>query len=214
MDFIVTLLQNFWLSLQSGQLSEQGVWIYLVLVVIVAVEGPIATLLGAAAASAGYLQLNGVFAAAFVGNLTADLSWYTLGYLGKIEWILRLGKRFGLNPKLLEHVQQGLADHATKLLIVAKLTAAFTIPMLIAAGLSRLPLKRWLPGYMVAEAIWTGGLVAVGFYATEAITQVEHGIQGLSIIAGLVFIIVGILFLRRKLRNRELDRLLEPKNRA
>ena len=214
MEFIATLFQNFWLSLQSGQLSELGIWTYVLLAVVVAVEGPIATLLGAAAASAGYLRLNIVFIAAFVGNLTADLSWYLLGYLGKVEWVMRFGKHFGLSSKLIEQIQHGLENHASKLLIIAKLTAAFTIPMLIAAGLSKLPLKRWLLGYMVAEAVWTGGLVLIGFYATEAITQVEHGIQSLSIIAGILFVFVGILFIRRKLRDQELGNLFDPKNRS
>jgi membrane protein DedA with SNARE-associated domain len=202
MEVIDKLLQTFWLDLQNGQLSHLGIWVYVLLAVVVAVEGPIATLLGAAVASAGYLRVNSVFISAFVGNLTADLSWYLLGYLGKIEWVMRFGKRFGLTSQFMERTQQELETNAPKLLIIAKLTAAFTIPMLIASGLARLPLKRWLPGYTLAEVVWTGCLVLIGFYATEAISRFEYGLRGLSIAAGVLFVIAGILFVRRTLRSR------------
>ena len=62
---------------------------------LVVVEGPFATLLGAAAASAGWMRPGLVLIAAAVGNLTADSLWYTLGYAGKLEWVLRFGRRLG-----------------------------------------------------------------------------------------------------------------------
>lgn len=211
MEVIDELLQAFWLNLQNGQLSHLGIWVYVLLAVVVAVEGPIATLLAAAAASAGYLRVNTVVVSAFVGNLIADLCWYLLGYVGKIDWMMRFGKRFGLTSQYMERTRQELENNAPKLLIIAKLTAAFTIPMLITAGLARLPLKRWLPGYAIAEVIWTGCLILIGFYATEAISRFEYGLRGLSIVAGLLFLIAGILFVRRTLRSRASRNMLQPR---
>jgi membrane protein DedA with SNARE-associated domain len=84
---LLDLVHSFWLT------SEGGVWIinpsimhYIVLAILVAVEGPLMTLLGAAASSAGFMQPGWVFIAAAAGNLSADLIWFSVGYLGKIEW--------------------------------------------------------------------------------------------------------------------------------
>ena len=201
MEAFVRLLQNFWLSLQSGQLSHLGMWNYLLLALIVAIEGPIATLLGAVAASTGYFKPNLVFLAACIGNLSADFAWYLVGYAGKVEWALRFGHRFGLRQEHLDQLEKGMKDHAPKLLVVAKLTAAFTIPTLIAAGLAKAPIKRWLPLYLLAEAVWTGSLVLIGYHTTIAITRVEHGVQNLVIASGACFVVFSILLMRRVLQN-------------
>ena len=94
------LLQSFVLAMKSGHLPELGYWTYLVLAFLVAIEGPVATLLGAAAASAGLMRPWLVFFCAAAGNLTADSLWYSLGYAGKLEWALRFGRRLGLRQSL------------------------------------------------------------------------------------------------------------------
>ena len=167
------LLQDLVSRLRSGQLPELGYWTYIILGLLVLVEGPIATLLGAAAASAGLMRPWGVFLAAAVGNLTADTLWYSLGYLGKTKWILQFGRRFGVRDSLIKHLEQHMIAHATRVLFLAKLTLSFVIPSLIAAGLLRIPWRRWFPALIVAETLWTGSLVLIGFYTTEAIKRVE-----------------------------------------
>ena len=143
-DWLI-LLHDLALTIKSGQLPQLGYWTYIILALLVAVEGPIATLLGAAAASAGLMRPMPVFFAAAAGNLTADSLWYTLGYLGKTEWILHFGTRLGLRKSLIDHLKQNMLTHATKVLFLAKLTVSFVIPSLIAAGLLRIPWRRWFP---------------------------------------------------------------------
>src|SRR5574340_896441 len=101
-DKLALLLNSLVTTIKSGQLPQLGFWTYVLLAVLVAIEGPIATLLGAAAASAGLMRPVPVFLAAAAGNLTADSLWYTLGYLGKAEWILHFGRRLGLRESLID----------------------------------------------------------------------------------------------------------------
>ncbi len=100
MHELMMLLHDLIVTIKGGQLPQLGFWTYIILALLVAVEGPIATLLGAAAASAGLMRPMPVFLAAAAGNLTADSLWYTLGYLGKTEWILHFGRRLGLRESL------------------------------------------------------------------------------------------------------------------
>jgi len=172
------------------------------LVFLVAVEGPIATLLGAAAASAGLMRLVWVFIAASTGNLIADTLWYTLGYIGKIEIILRIGQKLGLSRELLERLQKGMREHTTRILFIAKLTVSFVIPSLIAAGLVKAPWRRWFPAIFAGELIWTGSLILLGFYATEAIKRVEKGVEYLALGGGMIFVIFLIFMGRRLLKKK------------
>ena len=202
MNSFFLLLQSFVLAMKSGHLPELGYWTYLVLAFLVAIEGPVATLLGAAAASAGLMRPWLVFFCAAAGNLTADSLWYSLGYAGKLEWAMRFGRRLGLRPEILDRLEQGMHEHAAKILFIAKLTVSFMIPSLIAAGLVKVPWRRWFPALFAGEMIWTGSLMLVGYFATEAIKRVQQGVEYLILGLSLVFIVFIIWIGRRVLRKR------------
>jgi len=199
---IRALILDFWASFQTSQIPHLGVWNYVLLALLVAVEGPIATLVGAAAASAGVMNPLLVFVAAATGNLTADTLWYSLGYVGKTDWLLRRGHWLGVRERHVRRLERGMHSHARKILVVAKLTLSFTIPALVAAGMARVPWRRWFCAVFAAECIWTGGLVVAGFYLTESIKRLEQGLQYLAIAGVIIFVVgVSIGLIRRNLRQ-------------
>jgi len=187
-------LKEIWIT---GQIVEWGYWSYFMLAVLVAFEGPFATLLGAAAASAGVMRPSLVFFAASCGNLAADTLWYFMGYLGKVEWLFGIGKRLGVNQDQLASLQHNMRKHAVKLLFFAKLSMSLMIPSLVAAGLLRISWKRWFPAVFGGEVIWTGALVLIGFYATEAIKQVEQGLE-IFVLAGTIAFFVFLIIMSRR----------------
>ncbi len=154
------------------------------------------TLLGAAAASAGLMKPPLVFLAATIGNLTADSLWYSIGYLGKAEWFSHF-QRFGVKPSLIERLKQGMTNHVTKVLLIAKFTLSFMIPTLITAGLMRIPWRRWFPTLIIADTLWTGLLVFIGYYSIESIKQVEQGIERIVLVASILLVATLILLSRR-----------------
>ncbi len=196
-------INNLFNLLKTGQLPEWGAWSYLALALLVAVEGPIATLLGAAAASAGMMRPSLVFAVAAAGNLSADTLWYGLGYLGKAEWLFKIGQRMGISPARLERMENAIHAHTAKILFMAKLSVSLVIPALIAAGLVKAPLKKWFPAVFGAEMIWTGALVLIGFYTTEALKRVERGLEYIILLASALFVIFLFWLVRRTLGKAE-----------
>jgi len=176
-----------------GQTTPWAGWAYILLAILVAVEGPVTTLAGAVAASTGYLNPIIVFAAAAIGNLLADTLWYSLGYLGKIEWLLRYGGKLGIKETTLARLQTDVHDHIRKILFIAKLTLGFVVPTLIAAGLARVPMKRWFGVLFAAECLWTGTLVLIGYYFGYMIQRIETNLRWVSL-GGTVLIIALILF--------------------
>lgn len=184
--------------------QHMGLWAYLLLALLVMVEGPVVTLAGAVAASAGYMEPVGVFISAAMGNMVADLLWYTLGYLGKMEWLHRYGGWFGFREEYVQRFNRDIQAHAAKLLFIAKLTLGFTIPTLVATGLSRVPLRRWFYVLIVGETIWTGSLVALGFFFGKYVQQLERGVEVISLIGALIFVVFLIFYIshvRRRSSN-------------
>lgn len=84
--------------------QDLGLWAYLLMAILVMVEGPIVTLAGAVAASSGFMRPELVFVSAAAGNLIADTLWYTLGYLGKMEWLHRYGSWFGVREEFIHRL--------------------------------------------------------------------------------------------------------------
>ncbi len=205
MNAWINLWQEFILLFKNGQIPEWGYWSYLALALLVAVEGPIATLLGAAAASAGAMRPQLVFLAATAGNLTADTLWYAIGYMGKIEWLYHLGERTGINRNRIEHMQFIINKHAIKVLFFAKLSMSLMIPSLIAAGLVKARWRSWFPAVFGGEIIWTGGLVLIGYYSTEAIKRVEQGLEYFILGASILFILFIVWISRRILRESDAE---------
>jgi membrane protein DedA with SNARE-associated domain len=198
-----TVLNSLYLI--PGQTSGWGGWAYIFIALLVAVEGPITTLAGAVAASAGYLNPVLVFVAAGIGNLTADTLWYSLGYLGKIEWLTRYGGWFGIKESSLARLQQDIQTHIRKFLFVAKLTLGLVVPALIAAGLARVPFKRWFGVLFAAECIWTGGLVLAGYYFGYMIQRIETNLRWVSVGGGVIFIAIVIYYLSHHQPKLEQD---------
>jgi len=201
MTYTQNLLQDLLRLLQNNPIL-QGDWKYLALALLVAVEGPIATLLGAAAAASGLMRADLVFIAASLGNLSADTTWYFLGYSGKKEWLLRVGHRFGLTAHLLDYLQEKIQLHAPKLLLIAKLTNGLIIPSLITAGLARVPWKRWFPPVAAGEMVWTGSLVLIGYFATQTIQQLQKDIHIFVLVASAVLLISILLIFIRVLQQK------------
>jgi membrane protein DedA with SNARE-associated domain len=199
---LTAFFQQLSAYLKSGQIPQLGYWSYFLLAIAVAVEGPITTLLGAAAASAGFMRPGLVFLSAAIGNLTADSLWYTLGYVGKIEWVLRFGRRLGVRPDILEKLEHGMRKHTIRILFIAKLTISFVIPSLIAAGLVKAPWRKWFPAIFGGEMIWTGFLVLIGYYTTEAIKRWRNGFEYLALFSAIAFVVIVLVVGRRMLRKQ------------
>lgn len=203
MDIAAALLQHLSVVLQVGKVAEFDAWTYFVLAFLVLVEGPIAVLAASAAASAGLMRPGLVFLSAAVGNLTADSLWWLLGYAGKPEWIHSIGRRLRIRESQIEQLKHSMVKHATQVMFLSKITLSFSIPSLIAAGLLRIPWKRWFPWFVLAEILWTGSLVLIGFYTTQAIAHVAEGMEIVLLIASVLFISMLVLWGRRLLKRLE-----------
>jgi len=206
MESLLDLMRHFWLDLQHGQLPELGPWNYLLLGLLIVWQGPVATLLGGAAASAGLLRPGYVFLAGVFGNLTADILWYTLGRRGNLERVLEW-QPLKKHAKYYLAIKSALTEHSAKILLMAKLSFGLVVPTLVAAGMTRLKWRTWFPVVFLGETIWTGTLVLLGYYAIEAIKQVEQELQVVLALVTLTLLGLLLWFLPRYLRAEDRNQL-------
>ncbi len=193
------------LHLFSDSIQPLGSLAYILFALLVAIEGPLTTLAGALAASAGYLNPILVFVFASLGNLTADTLWYSIGYMGKTEWLVKYGSWLGIKEAFITRLQKDIHAHIHKILFIAKLTLGLVIPTLIAAGLARVPFKRWFGVLFTAECIWTGSLVVVGYYFGYMIQRIETNLRWISLAGAVIAIVLVVIYLLRHRPDLESD---------
>jgi membrane protein DedA with SNARE-associated domain len=162
---------------------------YFLLFIITVVEGPIATLAGGALSFSGLLQPIPVYFCVILGNLSADMGWFTLGRLGKVNWLLSLGSKLGIDPRVTDQLTIGIQSYAPRLLFLSKFTVGFPIPTLIATGIGKVPIRRWIGWLVLGELIKSAGLVSAGYFFSRTIERTQGTVQT------MLWVITGILFL-------------------
>lgn len=197
MDF-GAFFHEFWNALQTGQLPDLGFWSYVILMVLVFIEGPAATLVAATMAASGLLRADLVFFFSMLANFLADVFWYSLGYFGgdrrillRIGWVRR--RWFTIR-----RLQRGLHGRAAKIYLLTKLSMGLmTIPLLVASGLARVPWYRLALVSLVVEPIWNALLVLAGLRLGEYVAQMERGLQTIAIVGTVVVLFVLLILYRR-----------------
>jgi membrane protein DedA with SNARE-associated domain len=208
-DDIFGFINQFWLALQLGQTPTENIWVYLILVIMVMIEGPVSILLAAGASSIGLLNPLFVFIAATLGDLIADGLWYALGYYGKIDWVLHRRGWFGVEAGKLDILKRVIERHFVKITLFAKITNGLIVPVLIATGVARVGWKRWFPLLLVLNLLNSLIMVLLGYYLASSLIKIQEGFRYAGIAFSVVFLLVGSIYLRHYLSRTDVMEKLE-----
>jgi|GEM_PF-245559 len=159
-------------------------------------EGPITLLAAGAGIATGKLLPLPAYLAVVTGNLTADLGWYSLGRFGKTEWIQRITVKFGIDPAGIQRLGQEVKKYAPRLVLLSKLTVGFPIPTLIAVGLQRVALRRWLALLMAGELIKSAVFIMLGFLYAQGIQQTYGVVQIVLWVFSAVLIVAAVIYFK------------------
>lgn len=199
---MLELIREMWLAVTTGgDPAHIHYWSYLLLAVLVAVEGPVVTVLAATLAGAGVLDPWLVIGSATLGNVTADSIWYSLGRLGhfdrladRVPWLRRF------QPQIAQ-LEEDVQTNGLKFLFLAKLVIwPATIPTLIAAGMARVAWHKLLAVIVSAEVVWTGSLVVLGNLLGTNLSQFQAWMQWIAI-GGMVVMVSMLPFLLGRLHS-------------
>lgn len=189
------------MNLEFASDSSLGILPYCILGLLTMVEGPLATLMGGAAATSGFLLPVPAFFSIVLGNLTADFGWYLLGRSSRMEWLAHFGSKVGIQSTRFEHLKKMVQTHAARLLFLAKLTVGFPIPTIVATGLSRVPIRRWVAPLVAGELIKSAILVSVGYAFAFSIQQASLGVQIALWTITVLVVIAAVIWYKRSHRS-------------
>ncbi len=167
------------------------------------IPGEIAVILGGVAAGTGSVPLWAMIVAAVGGAVIGDSIGYRVGD--------RLGPTLLARPRMarftskLEYASNIVSERGWWALVVARFAAVLRAVVPFAAGLAKMPYRRFLLGNAIGGVIWGTAFTLVGFVAGAQYPRVERWFRagGLAIVV-LLGLLSGIVWATRWVqRNRD-----------
>lgn len=151
---------------QTGQLifsflQHYGYWVMLPLMII---EGPVATIIAAMLASLGAFNIFVVLLFSILGDIIGDVILFGLGYRYGMGFVRRVGKYIGITEKLVERMEKYFADHGGKTIFAVKSTTGLCWATFVAAGIVKMDFNKFVKYSIMGGIIWSGFLVAMGYF--------------------------------------------------
>lgn len=161
---------------------------------IMIIEGPIITIVMSFFASFGYFNPFAIFVLSVLSDAVSDSFFYVLGYFGGEPLISRFGKYFKLTPQVLVKVEKFFERHGGKTVFFAKVTTGLVAPVIITAGFIKMNLRKFYYFDFLGGIIWSGGLVALGYYFGR---QFKGDFRNIALVfrsTGIIFFCLLLLF--------------------
>jgi len=172
---------------------------YVFLVPAALVWGLLVCMLVGVAVRVGTLELIPAYAAVMLGELIGDAIWYWIGYRWGERFAHRFGKYVGVDASHVATAKHLFEKYDQRILLASKLTTGFglAIPILFTAGMSRMSFWRYLWANIIGQFLWSGGLIAVGYFFGDWYLRVNGVFEKATVIAlGILLVLVGAGFTR------------------
>jgi membrane-associated protein len=152
----------------------------------------------------GYLDFATAYLCLMLGELIGDALWYGIGYQWGENFVKRFGKYVGITHDNVEMAKKFFRVYDQRILFSSKLTTGFgfAIPILFTAGLSRVSFRRYMMANISGQFIWTGGLIAIGYFFGNLYVSVNNVFEKVSTISLFVIVIACLFGFARYLWSR------------
>lgn len=141
-----------------------------------------------------------ILLAAVVGDLLS----YSIARRGGAPVLDRLGPRVGLTTERIEPLEQRFDRWGGLLVVVTRcLLTGLALPTNLVAGAGKYPVRRFLAYAVLGEAIWTAGLMALGWwYGSNWVALLDYVEDASTAMLALAVSAVLGLILVRLLRSK------------
>ncbi|HEV3244789.1 MAG TPA: DedA family protein [Candidatus Paceibacterota bacterium] len=139
----------------------------------------------------GYLELFLAYACIMLGELIGDVIWYVVGYYRGETFARRFGKYIGITDANITKAKELFRKYDQRILFSSKLTTGFgfAIPILFTAGMSRMSFWRYMRANISGQFIWSGALIAVGYFFGDLYLRVDTVFERVSTISAFVIVL-------------------------
>ncbi|MFA5062153.1 MAG: bifunctional DedA family/phosphatase PAP2 family protein [Patescibacteria group bacterium] len=190
-----------------SQLGHWGYWIIFLSALLetiplvgVFLPGYTVVIAGGFFANIGLLNIFMVMAVASLGAIAGDLAGYAIGRRYGYNFVKKYGKYFFFKEEYLERTKKLVETHTGKTLIIGRFNLITRSFAPFAAGLSDIPLAKFLFFNLIGGISWAVSSVLIGyiFGASYAVASKYIGrIVFWGIVAGL-FMIYGYHFINKR----------------
>lgn len=142
-------------------MSQYGYWVILPLMII---EGPVATIMAAILASLGAFNVWVVLSLSILGDVIGDVLFYTAGYFWGISFVRRIGKYIGITEKLVLKMERYFKNHGGKTVFTVKATTGLCWATFTAAGIVKMDFWKFIKYSILGGIVWSGFLVIMGYF--------------------------------------------------
>ena len=190
------LLISFFESDVLAWLIRNG---YLLMFLVMLVEGPVLTATGALGAALGHFNVFIVFLLSFVANFLPDMLYYALGWRSG-QWVLnKFGPRIGIPENRRKRAAQLINANMGKWLFFIKTVPLISPPGLAVMGALGLPIRRFIWWDAVIVAFTSLGFTLLGYFSGKGYDVLRQVTQyGTFALFGifLVFIVSTVVYNR------------------
>ena len=161
-------------------------------------------LIGGAVAGQGainiYLLIAVAWFAAWLGDTT---SFYVGRRLGR-DFVLRHGPRVGISHQRFERVEDYFSRHGGKTIFIGRFISLVRAFAPFIAGSSGMRYRAFVPYSILGTGLWASAHILVGYFFSRSIeTAGKYAAKGAFLLATLIVVVVGIVFLTRHFRVAE-----------
>jgi membrane protein DedA with SNARE-associated domain len=172
---------------------------YALLGPLVLAEGPAATVLAGSLVGAGLAAFWPILLIVVVADVTADSVLYLLGRFGNGPRMTRLLRRLGLTDRRRLRLTTAVTGNLPRVVAGAKAVDIAAVPAFLAAGLARVPYRRFVSWIAVASAARAVVLLGVGvLFGRTAADLLDSPATALGLTLALAVVVaLGHLIVRR-----------------
>jgi len=167
---------------------------YLVIFPLAVLEGPIITVIIGFFSSLGYFNFFLAYVVIVIGDLAGDALHYLIGRLGGQPFVEKWGRYLGVGASHLEALEKQFDRRGEKLLFIGKMTHGIGGAFLIAAGIIKMPFKKFMFSNLLATLVKSLLLLLLGFYFGQALTSINSYLQKIALITAGVAAFAALLY--------------------
>jgi membrane protein DedA with SNARE-associated domain len=172
---------------------------YALLGPLVLAEGPAATVLAGSLVGAGLAAFWPILLIVVAADVTADSVLYLLGRFGTRPGMARLLRRLGLTDTRRLRLTTAVTRNLPRVVAGAKAVDIAAVPAFLAAGLARVPYRRFVSWIAAASAIRAAVLLGAGvLFGRSAADLLDSPATAIALTVALALAVgLGHLLVRR-----------------
>jgi membrane protein DedA with SNARE-associated domain len=221
---VIVAVGYYFISRELGHLDLQnlledvsntlGAWTYLLVgffafaetgaFVGLVVPGETVMLLGGAVAGQGAIDIYLLIAIAWFSAWAGDTTSFFLGRRLGRGFVIEHGPRFGISHERFEKVEDYFGRHGGKTIFIGRFISLVRAFAPFIAGSSGMRYRDFVPYSVLGTGLWASAHILIGYFFSRSIeTAAKYAGKGAFLLATLIVVIAGAVFLVRHFRVAE-----------